>query len=126
MVKRNRSNNRFLLPYNRFYQVVQPTGKLTATNMGIPLNRPVRPHAVELRYAHSEPMGVRFKIYAGNGEEIYQSPALVAGAAPQVFRVTLPANTDFAMYSADQTIMDFAGTATWAIRLIMSHKENVA
>ena len=125
MGRRNR-NNRFLLPYNKFYQVNLATGKLTATNMRIPLDRPCRPHAVEMRYAHTEPMGVRFKIYAGNNEEIYQSPALVAGPAPQVFRVTLPANTDFAMYGADQTVIDFAGTATWAIRLIMAHKENVA
>ena len=86
----------------------------------------MRPHAVEMRYANSAPVGVRFRIYAGNGEEVYQSPALVAGAAPQVFRATLPGNTDFAIYESSSTLMDFAGTATWAIRLIMAHKENTA
>ena len=122
---RNR-NKRYLLPYNKFHNATTPSTTLTASNMAIPANRPCRPHSVEVRYAHSAPEGVRFRIYAGNSEEVYVSPALVAGPAPQVFRATLSANTDFALYGGSQTIMDFAGQATWAIRLTMAHKENVA
>ena len=86
----------------------------------------MRPHAVEVCFAHINPGGVRFRVYAGNNEEVYQSPALVAGPAPQLFRVTLPANTDFSLYDNTQTVMEFGGAATYAVRLIMAHKENTA
>ena len=124
---RNRSK-RYLLPYNRFQSVAAGAGPvvLKASEVGIPANRPARPHAIEVRFASSTPSGVRFRVYAGNGEEVYQSPALVSGHAPQLFRVTLPANTDFAMYGSDQPAMELAGTAQWAVRLTMAYKENTA
>ena len=128
MAKRNYSNNRrLLLPYNKFLNAQENNSKLTVGDFGFPLSRPMRPHALEVRFAHLNPSGVRFRVYAGNGEEVYQSPALVAGPAPQFFRVTLPANTDFALYNQNtQTVMEFGGAATYAVRLIMAHKENTA
>ena len=123
---RNRNNKGYLLPYNKFLNATDQTTSMNTNVFGFPLSRPLRPHAVEVRYAHSAPVGVRFRIFAGNGEEVYVSPALVAGPAPQVFKARLPANTDFAMYGPAQTVMDFAGAATWAIRLTMAHKENTA
>ena len=123
---RNRSSKRFLLPYNRFVTVTSSPVVITASELGLPNNRPSRPHALEVRFANSAPSGVRFRVYAGNDEEIYQSPALMAGQAPQVFRVTLPASTDFSLYAPAQQVMSFAGGATWAVRLIMAHKDNMA
>ena len=123
---RNRNNKRFLLPYNKFLTATTSPAVLTASDFGLPTNRPCRPHALEVRYAHTSPSGVRFRVYAGNDEEVYQSPALMAGQAPQVFRVTLPASTDFSLYAPAQTTMSFGGVATWAVRLIMAHKDNLA
>jgi len=124
-IMRNR-NKHFLLPYNKFHNATESTSSITTNGFGFPLTRPLRPHAVEVRYAHINPVGIRFRIYAGNGEEVYVSPALVAGPAPQVFKARLPANTDFAMYGPSQIVMDFAGASTWAVRLTMAHKENSA
>ena len=123
---RNRNNKRFLLPYNKFHHATENVSKMTVGTFGFPTSRPMRPHALEVRYAHSTPTGVRFRVYAGNGEEVYQSPALIAGQAPQVFKATLPANTDFSLYDNSQTVMEFGGVGTYAIRLIMAHKENTA
>ena len=124
MTRRGRS--RYLLPYNAFATGTATALNVTAQVLSIPTNRPSRPDSVVVRYAAAAPTGCRFTVIAGNGEEVYQSPALVAGPAPQVFRVRLPPNTDFSKYSNTQPVFTLAGNlVTWAIRVTMQHKDNL-
>ena len=122
MTRRGRS--RYLLPYNHF-----ATGGTTisAPALGIPLDRPSRPDSLVVRYAATQPTGCRFVVIAGNTEEVYQSPALVAGVTPQVFRVKLPPNTDFSKYTTNTPVIITNGNqVTWAFRVTMQHKDNIA
>jgi len=126
--RRGRVTSKFLLPFNRFQT---GTADLRAGMfVGLPTgsgagSRPMRPHSLELRYASATPVGIRFRVYAGDGEEIYQSPSLISGLAPQLFRVKFPTGTDFAYYTNTADLIEVTGEAvTFAIRLLMELKDN--
>ena len=112
----------FLLPYN-----VAGVGTMSikTEDFKFQMLRPIKPVSITLRYAATSPTPIDFQVFAGNSEEIYQSPRLIAGLAPMTFTARLPPGTDFALFASNENVVQFRGNGvTWAMRMICDHKDN--
>ena len=74
---------------------------------GIIANRPARPDYVTVEYFSLVPHTFNFTIFGGNAEEVYRSPAYLSGPIPKRVQVSLPKNTDFAIYPANGNVIQF-------------------
>ncbi len=74
---------------------------------GIIANRPARPDYVTVEHFSGVPRSFNFTIFGGNAEEVYRSPVYLSGPIPKRVQVSLPKNTDFALYAANGNVVQF-------------------
>jgi hypothetical protein len=76
------------------------------------------------------PHAFSFNVRSALGEEIYQSPILLASVTTQTITVNLPNNTDFGTYDGNTNVIGFrhavGSTLEWAINLVTAYKDPIS
>jgi len=103
--RRSKNTNQHLVYPAALSAATGASSLLTSVDFALPTSRPLKPISVELQYFSTTARTFTFKMYAGNGEEVYNSKALLSGPIPKTIRVRIPPSTDFGIYEATAAVV---------------------
>ena len=99
---------------------------LAALDFGLPQLRPSKPISVEVEFFSTAPRSFTLKMYGSAGEEIFTSPLILSGPIPRKRRFKMPANTDFGIFTNNETVVDFLHannpSINFVVNIMMGHK----
>jgi len=132
MVNRRRRNNRRSNANSNQQTLIHPAtlvssnvsvSNITATQLGLILNRPGRPRWIELEYFSTVPRSFNLLVVAGNAEEVMRSKTILSGPIPKRMRLPCPTSTDFAEYSSGAAnVLQFTHATNPGINFVVNAK----
>ena len=129
MVRKRNNNNKS--NQQLVYSASRPssgaiTSTLTASDFGLPQLRPSKPISVEVEFFSTAPRSFTLKAFGSAGEEIFTSPLILSGPIPRKRRFKMPANTDFGIFTTNETVVQFIHannpSINFVVNIMIGHK----
>ncbi len=95
--------------------ITSSRSEITAGPLGVVLTRPARPAFVKVQYLIANvntSHAFQFSVENAAGEEVYNSPPMLAGIMPRTVSARMPAGTDFGLYATTAPVVIISSGTT--------------
>ena len=121
----NKSNQQLVYSASKPNSALSST-TFTSSDLGLPQLRPSKPISVAVEFFSTAPRSFSLKAYGSAGEEIFTSPLILSGPIPRKRRFKMPANTDFGIFTNNETVVQFFHannpSINFVVNVMMGHK----